>query len=923
MWVEGRTDESEIVFLTLRLIDEATLFSKKEVLEEYEKNKESKDLEKLLYKKAIYPNRESLGFYNTSKFTLADFFEKDLAEEDFTEYLNSFSYEVQELFKILKPNFYDIDEKRYLKRNIFSENFSENKEGILDLFLINIFHFNPYLNYEEYSNLMINILFDKINFEENVSILHINPDTPLIFECLKQIKKETSECNVNLYAITSNSRVAFMLKFLSIIYKANFNFILDDGLEVNENKDYNKLFKLNKKFDFIIQEDADKDFQSRIPENKLLSNYDITISSRVLYIVPFGNHFFKSDWFGRDLLESLIVIPIKHDRYKKPTQVRRYMLMTLIVLNYNKINERKNKCLVIDHNENKDNSTIEYDVEEYENIINSNQIYIKSFDQFSIFDERNTGKIIKNDEIYETNKNCIRMLSDEKRRKFMSDEFIETNINDILYPVKMNSQKNYYQIESFDHDSTEKRYRTIEKLDYEVEELGNLIKRVHHRKKDGEFVNTKNHLYFSGSRYIENKWVYFDFEIKNHILYFKMVPISDKVSLEYLYYYLNSQLGINEHDYFIRGYRPRWSNYYEKIRVVIPPKDVQNKIVESMNKKEGFLREVEEVGTRINEDFFNYEKHLDIIDKYYDDRKISEDGQEISIADNLEYTLSGLVWPLAVTYLIATSGGFEKTEKANNLLRLFEFTTAFNTIVLMSGLPNEIYEQNKMKIWDYFYVKTKKGKKSPKKIKLGFGNWVELSNILSNIYNKQTFNTELNKDFYFNLLSKKIRGHYSDLKEERNREFHSGISNPYEAEILINELEPVKSEIFKELTSWYRNFKLYYTTGRLDKRTNEYEVIFLNGAYTMPIYDTVVYDGDLDAESIYLHDTKNNIFSKLNDNLIKFKAVDKTKHDWRLYIFIGYKTIDGVKKARYKCYQRKEKKDLCEDIDINEVMRIL
>ena len=37
----------------------------------------------------------------------------------------------------------------------------------------------------------------------------------------------------------------------------------------------------------------------------------------------------------------------------------------------------------------------------------------------------------------------------------------------------------------------------------------------------------------------------------------------------------------------------------------------------------------------------------------------------------------GLLWPLAITYLSATRGGFEIVQKANAYLKLFEFVTLY------------------------------------------------------------------------------------------------------------------------------------------------------------------------------------------------------------------------------------------------------
>ena len=106
----------EFIFFTLQLLDEATLYSKKEVLKEYENNKDKENLEELLLNKSIYPNGEKLGFYNISKYTLNDILNKEefkLEEffsdkkifleklELFLEYFNGFNKEIQELFDLI------------------------------------------------------------------------------------------------------------------------------------------------------------------------------------------------------------------------------------------------------------------------------------------------------------------------------------------------------------------------------------------------------------------------------------------------------------------------------------------------------------------------------------------------------------------------------------------------------------------------------------------------------------------------------------------------------------------------------------------------------------------------------------------------------------------------------------------------------
>jgi len=338
-----------------------------------------------------------------------------------------------------------------------------------------------------------------------------------------------------------------------------------------------------------------------------------------------------------------------------------------------------------------------------------------------------------------------------------------------------------------------------------------------------------------------------------------------------------------------------------------------------MNRSDELFDGMKQLKTTINKNFFNYEGNLNAVEEFFGKEEFDEETQELSIPNNWEYAHSGLIWPLAITYLLATSGGFEKVEKANNLLRLFEFTVAFNSYVLISGIPDEIYEKNKTKIWEHAYDKRNNAEKYVKRLNLSFGSWDHFHGILTGIYKKE-FRTEINKEFYMNLMDKNIRNNYTNLKNERNEQFHGGISNAYEAETLLNELNTPKLEIFNHLNSCYEKFRLYYTTGRVDMKTKEHEIIFLNGPYSMPIYSTVINEEILEPESLYLHDLIENKFTKLNENLIKFKAVDENKHDWRLYIFIGFETDKyGMKKAKYRCYQRREE-DLLEDIDLNELM---
>ena len=905
-----RIFESDRIFIALKLIDNATLFSKDNVIKEYENNKNAENLNELLYEKSIYSNGEKLGFYNISKFTFNDFLEKKYSEKEFKEYLSGFSIEIQELFKIIEPDFSEFNKTRLFKILLSLNNeYAENKNNIQNIFIEKFIDYYQYFNYDEYSNLIKNILCYNVDLKENISILHINPTNHFIFEFNNYLLENNSTCNVDLNVISNNKYMIFTLKFLAIINKINVNFIFDCGTN-HHNKEY--LIDDDKNFDFIIYSDKfySSTYLSRIP----FSKYGETATTRVLYILPIDFINLSKTWLEKDILESLILIPIKYDRFHLDRNILTKPHV-LIVLNYNKPEERKNKFVLIDNTKNKTVTKLEYTIQEYTALINSDEIYNNSFKHFSKFVCDKNSNIISIYEILRNDKETKERIKDKKVREMIKDR-VWIDIYDLLYDVKMDSQKTYYKIQNIKKDALKKDMITWEQLNYNIVELKDLVRSV--RSKMDNPSKSSNHLYFYTKKYDVDKWVFFDFEIKNPKQYNEIELISDNVSLEYLYYYLNSKPGLNEYEYFFRGDRHMRYPFYDKIRVPIPPKEVQDKIVNSMNKSKNFFNEVNQLKNTINNNFFDHEQNLKTIDGFYGNMTYSKETQEVSISDNWEYTLSGLVWPLAITYLLATSGGFEKVETANNLLRLFEFTTAFNAIVLISGLPENIYENYKTRIWDFDYDKRKNDERFVKKLKLSFGSWVEFNNLLSSAYKKE-FKTELNKEFYTKLINKQIRKYYNNLKDERNDEFHAGITNAYDAEILINELNIPKAKIFEYLNTCYNKFKLYYITGRHNYQTNEYEVIFLNGAYSMPIYSTVQYNGFLEPESLYLHDTENDTFSKLNDELIKFKAIDETKRDWRLYIFIGFETINNTKKAIYRCYQRRED-DMKVDIDLNEFM---
>lgn len=971
-----RVDEIlKSAFLVLQLIDEATLYSKDEVIKEYKTNKHAENIEELLLNKSIYPDGEKLGFYNKSKYSLNYFldkkeiqqeqwhiikekfdeefknefgriaddsepnFKKFLKEnhkEDYESYLEferklknefiryyyGFNAEIRELFLMLLIN-PEISLIKELKRNM-NKNTSElnirNKIDMKNFYtshLKNLLKINEeYINFDDLNNFLLNILFEDIEFKEKTSILHINPENYFIFSCLDHINNKNPECEVELHIITRRYFIAFSLKFLSIINKINLNFYIENSERRNRFPRYDAYFKKHKNFDFVIQTDIMDSLFKHIRGNYDLSRFDLNISSRLVYFSRYDKFSLYRYWLENDLLESLILIPYKNTLSRESNI---FQLALVTVLNYNKTDERKNNFLVVDKNKNYEITSSEYSLEDYANLTISNKIYEDSYKLFSSFSNSAFSKLFSITPYWD-------LIKDKKRKGVIvySDGIVEPSkeelakelifdINKEMYDVKMKSQKKYLEIEYFEGDNI-----ITKNLNYPIDKLKNLIV----LDKNDESDDNENYLFFLKNEENNDKFAFLDFEIGDCSSFYKFRLSSEKVSIQYLYYYLNSEIVKNEYNYFIRGHKS-FRKPISEIRVPIPPKEIQDKIVETMIRRDEFLNDIKILEKTTNKNFFDYEQNIRVINEFYGKREYNKETQDLDIPDNWIYTYSGLIWPLAVTYLIA-SGGFSKTEKYNNLIRLFEFTVAFNSYVLMSGLPEELYKEKKSNIWEIAYADKNTKKHLKNKLPLGFGNWAFFHGTLAGIYKKE-FNTKINKGFYMELLNKEIRNIYDDLADERNDYFHGSIKNEQECGTLLNQLNPTKLKIFNYLNSCYKNFRLYYVVKnptvysfKDGVMTFDYTMMYLNGPYSMPIYTNVLSEEILEEKTLYLQDILENKFTKIDDRLIKFEAIDENKRDWRLYVLIGFEKNNGKKRAKYRCYQRWED-DIYEDIDLNEL----
>ena len=387
--------------------------------------------------------------------------------------------------------------------------------------------------------------------------------------------------------------------------------------------------------------------------------------------------------------------------------------------------------------------------------------------------------------------------------------------------------------------------------------------------------------------------------------YHNMIPFtinSDKINKEFLLYYLNSNKGKLELKECSKG-----SNIINKsdlrfIRVPVPSLERQKEIIGAVEKTKEFFDSVNLLKNNFQNNILNYERILEDIEEFHGEIEFSQEEYKFTKMDrNWRHVYEGLPWPLAITYLSATRGGFEIVQKANAYLKLFEFVTLFNSIVLISGIPEDYYEENKdIFIWtksDNFYGF------------MTFGKWLKLYEFLKILYSGHEFNPVIESELFEQLCSEKIFKSLNIAKKARNEDAHGPITNEFEAEEIINYLEPLLYDTFDNLTS-YSDFKLYYIIGKFERTENgslKQDVIMLNGPCAQPIYRELIFDEELDAHSLYLFNPLTEELFKINDKLMKFRQTDRIKNQWALFIYSGWEYTENGAQAIYRCYQQTEK----------------
>lgn len=411
--------------------------------------------------------------------------------------------------------------------------------------------------------------------------------------------------------------------------------------------------------------------------------------------------------------------------------------------------------------------------------------------------------------------------------------------------------------------------------------------------------NDKDSILIATCKGCGNKLVFYNHDIPDFKgeVFIELDNIDDKISKDYLYEYLNSANGIDELLYFSKGNSYIAPKLIKNVKIPIPSLKTQKEIVKVSRESREFFKTVDLLKKEFDSNILDYKHMKNSISQLKGNIEFDSQTNEItSMSRSWRHAYMGLIWPLAISYLSATKGGFETVEKKDNYLVLFEFIAAFNSIILISGLPKDVYNKNFNNIWDRNLKEYKQ---------MTFGNWFYLCKNLAEVYKNNNFTTPLDEELFEMISSEKILNILEEVKNLRNDESHGPQTNSYEASEVLEKLDVYLDDVF-DILEIYSNYKLIYSTGdvKASRKAFNHRVISLNGPCSQPIYDTMAFDDMLYGDSLYLYNPKNNKKLLIEDNLLKFKPVETNKKRWALFVY--YSCDRNEFNAFYRCFQSKE-----------------
>lgn len=852
----------------LRLFDSALYYSKDDVVSEYDSwDNYDDEVEKTLLDLSIYQTGEKIGFFNYSPYNLEDVLKADDFNDELMDYIDSFSDNLNEIIYE-----FDID-------NLKKEDFDD------DTYEIN--------SKKDFDNAFESILGDSYNI--------------LIADFINELyDKNLSYCDL----FSKDGVILFKLKS-NELYAPNINKNIVDLRNAIYNTNA-EIKNSSKDCDVAIANLAFTDNESQFGE--ILRNY----SSNLLITI-------SSQYFDENINEL--------SNIKNPNHLKAIMSLPVHKNNSNLIlisvdaNKTSSDFILIDesdcvmHENVRDWSFISKELVkniskaydefcEYENgiIVNVNEIISQNTDSelLSQIEALNTNddeplkrRVISNQVVDEILNSREKLSKSNIKALEQSKISPRTLFNNFIYGKKRQDMENLLYKDHKKIIEGEVKFLTLGELAllYEITDK-----------------NEKDTLLISTCKTCNSKIVHYNRDIDdfNGEIYIEVNITSSDLLLEYLYVYLNSTNGLDELFYFSKGNQFIRAENIQHARIALPPKNVQKEIVKAVHESNEFFKSVELLKKEFQSNILDYKNMLNSISELRGEIEFADDGGSLTkLSRSWQHVYNGLIWPLAISYLSATKGGFETVEKLEKYLILFEFVAAFNFIILLSGLPDDVYSEYKYDIWNARSLKTYQT--------MTFGKWVVLTQNISEIYNNHDFTSKLDSKLFNTISSSRIIKILNKAKDYRNEHAHGTFINSYEAQDIIDELDVYLEDIF-EVLEVYSDYKLIYITGKIDNSRGKLkqQVIQLNGPCAQPIYEDIIFDDILNPDCLYLYNPKNNKKLLIKDSFMKFSATDDNKKHWALFIYYMCDRVGNMKtNAHYKCFQSKEE-DIIESISTFE-----
>ena len=414
--------------------------------------------------------------------------------------------------------------------------------------------------------------------------------------------------------------------------------------------------------------------------------------------------------------------------------------------------------------------------------------------------------------------------------------------------------------------------------------------------KDINFKDKNDSILIKKNKHDSEKLVFYNHEIEdfNNESFIELNNFCNDISKEFLYYYLNSTPGMADLIYFSKSNRYIEVEHAKKVKIPVPSLNTQEKIVKAINESRQYFHDVELLKKEFQSNILDYKHMNKSISELRGDISFDITGSVIEgMSRSRIHAYKGLIWPLAISYLYATKGSYETVERLDNYLTLFEFIAAFNAVILISSLPEDVYEAKFKEIWNLNIETYKK--------EMSFGNWIFVCKNIGKIYRKNNFQTSIDKKLIDTITSNKIINILFKALNYRNDKHHGSLMNSTEAKKILDELEMYLEDIF-DILDVYSDYKLIYSTSQTDIKEYSQRVILLNGPCDQPIYEKMFFDSFLEPERLYLYNNNKKLLIK--DSLMKFTPTDKFKKHWAILI---YNSCEKNKPyANYKCFQSEE-----------------